>query len=125
MNSKGILAAICGTVAFMAFAEGAAQAGGRVHGSGYRDYRHVEHGKPRYRKKYRTRVRGFVFRGGYYSYINQDVINTFEGSQARYGSANAFRDPYIERQTVAGPFDSGFFFDSGLGPRGGDSPYPK
>jgi hypothetical protein len=32
-------------------------------------------------------------------------------------------DPSINKQTQAGPFDSGFFFDSGIGPNGGDSPY--
>jgi len=32
-------------------------------------------------------------------------------------------DPTINKQSQAGPFDSGFFFDSGLGPNGGDSPY--
>jgi hypothetical protein len=32
-------------------------------------------------------------------------------------------DPTINKQTQAGPFDSGFFFDSGIAPNGGDSPY--
>jgi len=32
-------------------------------------------------------------------------------------------DPYINKQSPGGPFDSGFFFDSGMGPNGGDSPY--
>jgi hypothetical protein len=32
-------------------------------------------------------------------------------------------DPYINKQTPGGPFDSGFFFDSGIGPNGGNSPY--
>lgn len=32
-------------------------------------------------------------------------------------------DPTINRQSQGGPFDSGFFFDSGLGQNGGDSPY--
>jgi len=27
------------------------------------------------------------------------------------------------RQTPGGPFDSGFFFDSAIGPHGGNSPY--
>jgi hypothetical protein len=32
--------------------------------------------------------------------------------------------PYTHvRQTPGGPFDSGFFFDSGIGPLGGESPY--
>jgi len=34
-----------------------------------------------------------------------------------------FIDPTINKQSQAGPFDSGFFFDSGIGPNGGDSPY--
>jgi hypothetical protein len=29
----------------------------------------------------------------------------------------------VDRQTRFGPFDHGFFFDSGIEPRGGDSPY--
>jgi len=32
-------------------------------------------------------------------------------------------DPAINKQSQAGPFDSGFFFDSGFAPNGGDSPY--
>ena len=32
-------------------------------------------------------------------------------------------DPYVNKQSPGGPFDSGFFFDSGMGPNGGDSPY--
>ena len=29
----------------------------------------------------------------------------------------------VDRQTPSGPFDHGFFFDSGMGLHGGDSPY--
>ena len=32
-------------------------------------------------------------------------------------------DPTINKQSQGGPFDSGFFFDSGIGPNGGNSPY--
>jgi hypothetical protein len=32
-------------------------------------------------------------------------------------------DPAINKQSQGGPFDSGFFFDSGIGRNGGDSPY--
>ena len=39
---------------------------------------------------------------------------------ALYGG---FIDPQSNRQSLGGPFDSGFFFDSGTGPNGGDSPY--
>jgi hypothetical protein len=34
-----------------------------------------------------------------------------------------FIDPQINKQSPGGPFDSGFFFDSGINPNGGDSPY--
>jgi hypothetical protein len=72
-----------------------------------------------------ARVRAFVARGGYYSYTDQDVMNTYAGSRTLYGSTNSYRDPFLDRQTTAGPFDHGFFFDSGIGPRGGDAPYPR
>lgn len=62
-------------------------------------------------------------RVGFYSYTYRDVINTYGMSRARYGSINSYRDPFVDRQTVNGPFDHGFFFDSGIAPRGGDSPY--
>jgi hypothetical protein len=53
-------------------------------------------------------------RGGY-SYSVGDVINTYRRSPPPYAHV---------RQTPAGPFDSGFFFDSGIdGPHGGNSPY--
>lgn len=39
---------------------------------------------------------------------------------ALYGG---FIDPDLNKQTPAGPFDSGFFFNSGVGRNGGDSPY--
>ena len=35
-------------------------------------------------------------------------------SRAHYGSINSYRDPFVDRQTVNGPFDHGFFFDSGM-----------
>ena len=66
---------------------------------------------------------GRVYRArriGFYSYTYRDVINTYGMSRARYGSMNSYRDPFVDRQTVNGPFDHGFFFDSGIAPRGGD-----
>ena len=55
-------------------------------------------------------------RVGGYSYARPDVTGT-------YGSSPP---PYLDvRQSEAGPFDSGFFFDSGMGPRGGNSPYMR
>jgi hypothetical protein len=52
-------------------------------------------------------------RGGY-SYNAFDVI----------GASGRSPPPYAHvRQTPNGPFDSGFFFDSAIGPHGGDAPY--
>jgi hypothetical protein len=60
---------------------------------------------------------------GFYSYSYRDVINTYGMSRSLYGSINTYRDPFVDRQTAAGPFDHGFFFDSAIAPRGGDAPY--
>jgi hypothetical protein len=66
-------------------------------------------------------VRGFVLRGGYSSYVDPDVINTYAGAR----NLSVFNDPWAQRQSQGGPFDSGFFFDSGIGPPWNDSPYPR
>lgn len=51
---------------------------------------------------------------GGYSYSAADVTSTFGGRPP----------PWMDvRQTPGGPFDSGFFFDSGMGLHGGNSPY--
>lgn len=63
-------------------------------------------------------------RGGY-SYNQFETINTYGDSRGRYGQADSFRDPQLGRQTEAGPFDHGFFFDSGVGRNGGDAPYMR
>ncbi len=68
-------------------------------------------------------VRGYAARRGGYSYKAEDTINTYGDSRTRYGSTSFYRFNGVDRQTSAGPFDHGFFFDSGIGPRGGDSPY--
>jgi hypothetical protein len=61
-------------------------------------------------------------RGGY-SYSQADAINTYGDSRGRFGSSRSLRDPNLDRQTNFGPFDHGFFFSSGMGLHGGDSPY--
>jgi len=68
-------------------------------------------------------VRGFVQRRGGYSYSYADSVNTYGDSRSLFGGASSLRDPSLDRQTNAGPFDHGFFFDSAISPRGGDSPY--
>ncbi|MEZ5854430.1 MAG: hypothetical protein R3D67_06620 [Hyphomicrobiaceae bacterium] len=72
-------------------------------------------GKSSYRKAKKS--------GGGYSYDYSDTINTYGDSRSLYGSTQSFRDPMLDRQTNAGPFDHGFFFESGIAPRGGNSPY--
>ncbi len=125
MRNTGMLAAVCGAIAMLAFTS-AGQAGDRrADGSIYRQQSNMEPAKSRYHRKRATRVRGFLARGGYYSYTDSDVVNVYGGSRTLFGSTNSYRDPFTDRQTTAGPFDHGFFFDSGTGPRGGDSPYPR
>ena len=70
-----------------------------------------------------ARVKGYRARRGGYSYSYQDSINTYGDSRSNYGAASSLRDPMLDRQSTAGPFDHGFFFDSGTLPHGGDSPY--
>jgi len=84
----------------------------------------AEHPKSAYYRK-RARVYGYLGRRrvGGYSYAAEDVINTYGLTRSLYGSMNSYRDPFVDRQTSSGPFDHGFFFDSGIAPRGGDSPY--
>ena len=76
---------------------------------------------PYYRRA--PQVRGFVQRRGGYSYSANDVVNTYGNNRSLYGGNNSYRDGMTDRQTSFGPFDHGFFFDSGIGPRGGNSPY--
>lgn len=77
-----------------------------------------------YYRAVKPKVYGYVVRrGGGYSYSVEDVINTYSNSRTFYGSTNTFRNWMVDRQTQAGPFDHGFFFDSAIAPRGGDAPY--
>ncbi len=73
--------------------------------------------------KSKPQVRGYTSRRGGYSYSYADTINTYGDSRSLYGATQSFRDPMLDRQTNAGPFDHGFFFESGTAPRGGNSPY--
>ena len=72
-----------------------------------------------------VRVRkGYTIRhGGYYSYSRSDSINTYGNARTRYGNTNSYRDPMTDRQSPSGPFDHGFFFDSGMGLHAGNAPY--
>ena len=78
---------------------------------------------PYYRKG--PQVRGYAARRGGYSFSAGDVVNTYGNNRSIYGGANAYRDRNLDRQTPYAPFDHGFFFDSGVTLRGGNSPYPN
>jgi hypothetical protein len=55
-------------------------------------------------------------RGGYYSY----------GAPEGTRRSNIHLAPMVDLQSPAGPFDSGFFFDSGLTPHWwNNAPYPN
>jgi hypothetical protein len=117
----GSLMIALGALALVAFGgSDAAQAGGERK----RTVAQADAGYPkaRYYRK-RTRVYGYTARRGGYSYWPEDVINTYGLSRSLYGSMNTYRDPSLDRQSPGGPFDHGFFFDSGIGPQGGQSPY--
>ena len=82
-----------------------------------------QHPKSNYYRRKGPQVRGFRKRRGGYSYSFSDTINTYGDANTLYGSTNRYRDPMLGRQTTSGPFDNGFFFESGVAPRGGNSPY--
>jgi hypothetical protein len=70
------------------------------------------------------RVAGFVQRRvGGYSFYAADTINTYGNSRSLFGNNNVYRHWGNDRQTPFGPFDHGFFFDSGIAPHGGFAPY--
>lgn len=125
MRYKGILA-VCGALALLAFS-GSPMMGesSTAVADGGKSARAKSARVARSKARRGVRVRGFFARGGYYSYIDPDVINTYGGTGTLYRSTSSFRDPLAERQSQGGPFDSGFFFDSGIGPRWNDSPYPR
>jgi hypothetical protein len=119
MKDKAILATLvaCTLVAFT----GPPVAGELWTSKAYADGASKAHAK----WKRAVRVRGFLPRGGYYSYIDQDAINTYSGTRSVYSSTSPFRFPLSEQQSPGGPFDHGFFFDSDLGPRWNNAPYPR
>ena len=70
-----------------------------------------------------AKARGTRQRRGGYSYSAEDTINTYGDSRTINGGANSYRFEMYTRQTPSGPFDHGYFFDSGMGINGGNSPY--
>ena len=108
--------------AVVAMAASGVETGARAEGasasasSKYRAHKHYRRG---------PQVRGYAARRGGYSYSIGDVINTYGDNRSRFGGTSFYRDPRVDSQTPGGPFDHGFFFDSGINPRGGNSPYPN
>jgi hypothetical protein len=123
MKHKSPLMVVLGAVALMLCGGGdMAQAGERRAEASQDTAEHPKSGY--YHRKRGTRVYGYVARrGGYYSYNSSDVINTYGLTRNQFGSTNSFRNPWTDRQTNSGPFDHGFFRDSGMGLHGGDSLY--
>jgi hypothetical protein len=69
---------------------------------------------PRKAKRHaRTQARGYTLSPGS---SPAEIARYFQ----LYGG---YIDPSINKQSQGGPFDSGFFFDSGINRNGGDSPY--
>jgi hypothetical protein len=114
MKHKAILAIAFGAITLLA-CSGATDAGQRranvetyADGSGQAKFRNYRKRRPLEVTIYARR------RPGGYSYRAPDVAGTYSQSLPPYTDS---------RQTQGSPFDSGFFFDSGMGPHGGNSPY--
>jgi len=79
---------------------------------------------PRWKRA--VRARGFYYGGGYYSYRDRDVVSSWAWNRSLFISSSYFRTPQTGLQSPGGPFDSGFFFDSGLSPHWwNNAPYPN
>jgi hypothetical protein len=121
--SKALILAL-GALFLAAFASGGIAAESPTKGTTVRPTGAAEQTSARYLRQRSTHARHFAGRRiGFYSYSYRDVINTYGMSRTLYGGTNTYRAPFMDRQTSAGPFDHGFFFDSGMGLHGGDSPY--
>ena len=121
--TKAALALALGTLALMSFSP-VGEAADRRANPVAATQASFQPTKARYSRRYAGPVRAYRGRRvGFYSYSYRDVINTYGMSRARWGSINSYRDPFVDMQTPNGPFDHGFFFDSGMLPRGGNAPY--
>jgi hypothetical protein len=117
MRNTGILAAVAACA--MVTCTDLPAAGDLLESKAYADGTRYTKGKRA------TRVRGYLQRGGFYSYTDADAADSTAWQRSLFTSSSTFRTPLSERQSPGGPFDSGFFFDSGVGPRFNDSPYPR
>ena len=87
MRYSGILAAVtaCTMVAFT----GVPATGDLWASKAYADGARTA----KYKGKRAARVRGFVQRGGYYSYVDEDSINSYAWASSLFTSSSIFRDP--------------------------------
>ena len=123
MKHKGMLAALAAGAAIVCTSLPAPLAGDLVSSQAYADGAGSSRGSGKWKRA--VRVRGYYYRGGYYSYTDEDVIDTRAWASSLFIPKSPYRTPLTGQQSVAGPFDHGFFFDSGLGPRFNDAPYPR
>jgi hypothetical protein len=109
MTCKSLLAALAACAA-------AAVAGVPVAGDILMAKAHAQSAQPASKARPVTGRSIELRRGGYYSY------GVPEGARR----SNMHLAPMVDLQSPAGPFDSGFFFDSGLSPHWwNNSPYPN
>jgi hypothetical protein len=119
MKHKGLLAALaaCAGIAFTGLPVPGA---GDVSSKAYADSSKAS------KSKRASGVRGHYYIGGYYSYKDEDVAASRAWARSHFISRSIHRTPMADLQSRAGPFDSGFFFDSGLTPHyWNNSPYPN
>jgi hypothetical protein len=121
MTYKGIMVAVaaCAGVAFTDLPVGGDLVTSKAYADGAKKIK-----KAKSRPK-GVRVRGFLQRGGYYSYMDADAVNSYAWSSSLFTSKSTFRNPRSIEQSPGGPFDSGFFFDSDIGPPWNNAPYPR
>jgi hypothetical protein len=139
MTHKGLLAALAACAALACTALPLPGSGDRLVSRAYADGVRGGHGSAKWRRPapgyyYGRRAPGYyyngqyyapVYAGGFYSYIDLDVVNSWSFAVSEFIGNSEFRTPFSDQQSPGGPFDSGFFFDSGMGPRFNDSPYPR
>jgi hypothetical protein len=120
MTHNGLLAvfAACVAVSFAGPLSVVTVLTSKAYADGVRSAK-VRYKQVRYKREGSRRVCGLVVRGAYYSYGRRDVIVSCTW-------INRMFTPMYDLQSPAGPFDSGFFFDSGLRPHWwNNAPYPN
>jgi len=127
MESESDMKKFMVTTAILAFAALILTGGAAVPGMGTSAYAQQQPstGGHRASEYYKdgSKARASRQRRGGYSYSSEDTINTYGDSRTTNNGANSYRFELYTRQTPSGPFDHGYFFDSGIGLHGGDSPY--